>query len=267
LIKNPAKKRDSPHLPPNSINEFVLFIFSCVFLLSLTHTPLLPDTHTSGNLSLVFKIYVHGQPLLLNKEYKNPFGERFTISRFRFYVGHFSPLHTKGTDLSASYHLVDLSDSASCQIRGLTESGTFHEFQFILGVDSVAQVSGAQTGALDPLKGMFWTWNSGYQSFKIEGTSPQSDQPSHLIAYHVGGYRFPYSTVWSLKFSCGDTVRLLPDKTIRMEIPWEMDDFFEGPHAIRIKDLSDCMTPGEQSRRVSENFISAFRMPVIRIIP
>jgi hypothetical protein len=33
--------------------------------------------------------------------------------------------------------------------------------KFLLGVDSLKNVSGIQTGALDPAKGMFWTWNTG----------------------------------------------------------------------------------------------------------
>ena len=50
--------------------------------------------------------------------------------------------------------------------------GDYTELQFLLGVDSLHNVSGAQTDDLDPAKDMFWTWNSGYVMAKMEGNSP-----------------------------------------------------------------------------------------------
>jgi hypothetical protein len=50
--------------------------------------------------------------------------------------------------------------------------------RFLLGVDSARNVSGIQTGALDPARGMFWTWNSGYVMAKIEGSSPSAHVPA-----------------------------------------------------------------------------------------
>jgi hypothetical protein len=58
-----------------------------------------------------------------------------------------------------------------------------------LGVDSIRNVSGIQTGALDPLKGMFWTWNSGYVMAKLEGSSESSNSAGNRFTYHIGGFR------------------------------------------------------------------------------
>ena len=47
----------------------------------------------------------------------------------------------------------------------------FSKLKFQLGIDSLTNVSGAMGGDLDPTKGMYWTWQSGYINMKIEGKS------------------------------------------------------------------------------------------------
>ena len=155
------------------------------------------------NLILHFKATVHGQPLKLHKNYTNPFGETFRLDIFRFYAGKISPAlndHPARKEFpDEAYHLIDFSDTASTTVSLRVPEGIYNEIHFLLGVDSIDQTSGAQTGALDPVKGMFWTWNTGYLSFKMEGSSPDSKEPAHGFSYHIGGYRSPNSTVWNMK--------------------------------------------------------------------
>ncbi len=94
---------------------------------------------------------------------------------------------------------------------------------------------------LDPTKGMFWTWNSGYLSFKIEGYSPVSTQPAHIIAYHIGGYRSAYNTVWKIKLysTNDDTFRITKKSKMVVEIPIELDYFFDGTTRFAYKRNSE----------------------------
>ena len=213
-------------------------------------------------LILRFRAYVNGEPLELNKKYKNPFGETFEISRFRFYAGKIAPIYldTEPKINISSYHLVDFSDSSSTSIDLPETAGTCNGIQFQLGVDSLDQNQGAQTGALDPVKGMFWTWNSGYQSFKIEGYSSVSSQPAHVIAYHIGGYRDPYNTVWKIKLNTtnDESFQITAENKITIEVAIDLDSFFDGRNPLHIKEISSCTTPGELARKISENFIGTF---------
>jgi len=220
-------------------------------------------SEAESTLVIHFKVYVHGEPLQLNKKYKNPFGETYEISRFRFYVGKIEPVYTDSgqkANHASSYHLIDISDSSSTVIEFPAAKGTCNGIQFLLGIDSVDQNNGAKSGSLDPIKGMFWTWNSGYQSFKMEGISPLSDQPSHVIAYHIGGYRYPYSTVWKIKMNTtnDEVFRITKEYKIIIEVPVELDYFFDGATPLRIKEISACTTPGKLARKISENFIGSF---------
>jgi len=229
---------------------------------------ILSSFHKAGpipgaELKIRFRAYVHGESLELNKKYRNPFGEVFEISRFRFYAGRIAPVYTDSNLKTFSrniYHLIDFSDSASTQIILPASEGLCEGIQFLLGVDSIDQVRGAQTGALDPAKGMFWTWNSGYQSFKIDGYSAASTQPAHILAYHIGGYRHPFSTVWKIRINTTDNeaFRITKEYKIEVEIPIELDYFFDGPTPLHIHNISSCTTAGDQAWKISENFIGSF---------
>ena len=215
----------------------------------------------SASLIIRFQVYLHGQPMELNKMCRNPYGEPFEMTRLRFYAGKISPVYLPAVKRSISpshYYLIDLSDSTSTQIEIPVQPGSFRSLEFQLGIDSLDQNRGAQTGVLDPIKGMFWTWNSGYLTFKMEGVSEVSNQPAHLIAYHIGGYRSPFSTVWKIKLSQDETIDLPVSSKIILEVVVELDHFFNGPLPIHIKEMADCTTPGQLARKISENFAGSF---------
>jgi MbnP len=236
--------------------------FFCCFMLMTSFQK--PSPSEEASLMVHFQVYVHGEPLQLNKKYKNPFGEIFELNRFRFYIGKAGPLYTEsGFKQTArpDYQLIDFSDSSSTHIEIPAYSGSAcNGIQFQLGVDSAIQTKGAQSGVLDPVKGMFWTWNSGYLSFKMEGYSPISTQPAHIIAYHIGGYRYPNSTVWNIKINTTneEVFRITRDSRLIVEVPIELDYFFDGPTPLHIKEIPACTTPGQEARNLSENFVASF---------
>jgi len=63
----------------------------------------------------------------------------------------------------------------------------------LIGTDSITNVSGALDGDLDPIKGMYWAWNSGCINFKLEGTRVISGKKTPF-EYHIGGYNGPQAT-------------------------------------------------------------------------
>jgi hypothetical protein len=245
----------------------ILFIFM-IFLVSGSFQNRAADS----TLIIQFRVYVHNEPFQLNKKYFNPFGETYEISRFRFYAGDIAPVYSdtrRKTNISKTYHLIDFSDSSSTRIEVPVSAGDCNGIQFLLGVDSVDQTRGAQTGALDPAKGMFWTWNSGYQSFKIEGTSAYSAQPAHMIAYHIGGYRYAYNTVWKIKLysTNEEPFRITKENKIIVEVGVDLDYFFDGQTPLHIREIPSCTAPGDLARKISENFIGTFTGLTISSMP
>ncbi len=71
-----------------------------------------------------------------------------------------------------SFHLIDAAQSYSETLSVAdSEDIRFDEVRFSIGIDSATNTAGVLGGDLDPTKGMYWTWQSGYINFKLEGTS------------------------------------------------------------------------------------------------
>ncbi len=145
-----------------------------------------------------FIFVVGSQPLQFDTLlYENERHQSYSLSMVKFYVSAIR-LHAEGNSdvTSEKFFLVDASDSASTSITlNRIPIGTYRSISFTLGVDSAHNCSGLQEGALDPIRGMFWAWNTGYIFLKIEGTAPASPSPGHVVELHVGGFRQPTNNI------------------------------------------------------------------------
>jgi hypothetical protein len=219
-------------------------------------------------LELQFRPSANGEALVFEKEYVNPLGEDYSVRTFKFYVSRISLLQDQpqpsASDPSGVF-LVDASNDASKTIRVSLNGQPFNKLAFQIGVDSALNVSGAQTGALDPLNGMFWTWNSGYIMAKLEGNSSRSAHINNTITYHIGGFKgnektqrwialsLPQLQEWSLEKSSITT----------MVIDADIDQWFSSTHAVPIGIEPEIMTPGSLAVKVADNYANLFRIESI----
>jgi len=126
---------------------------------------------------------------------------KLTIETLRFYLSNFS-LFLEGQEVwreEMGYHLLDAAKPETFSIALEIPSGlNYDAIAFQLGTDSLANVSGAMEGDLDPTKGMYWAWNSGYINFKLEGNHPDCPTRNQAFQFHLGGYMPPHQTVQSI---------------------------------------------------------------------
>jgi hypothetical protein len=128
---------------------------------------------------------------------------RLQIETLRFYISGIQLL--KGGKVvfeeKDSFHLIDASDLKSTQISiERNQSCPYDELKFDLGIDSLTNVSGAMGGDLDPTKGMYWTWQSGYINFKMEGKSKLCKTRNSEFQFHLGGYQQPNYCLQTMRF-------------------------------------------------------------------
>lgn len=177
--------------------RMILFLY-CIFL-----TAIVSPLHAQEAFTLAFHPFFQGEPLANDRFYVTEKGDSIKPETFKIYLSGFEVkgenpgFYYKETE---SYHLLDLENPASFQfpLRGIPEglqSGVLH---FQLGIDSLTNVSGAMGGALDPSKGMYWTWQSGYINLKLEGISPSNKTRNHEFQFHLGGYLSPFNAVQSV---------------------------------------------------------------------
>lgn len=125
----------------------------------------------------------------------------------------------------------------------------FEEFganDLYLGVDSLTNVNGAMGGELDPTKGMYWTWQSGYINVKIEGKYSGCKTRKNKFQYHLGGYQSPFQTIQKIEIENQNI------KTLILDI---------APMVKQAIDSNWCeiMSPGIEAVQLSNTLKSGFK--------
>jgi hypothetical protein len=135
-------------------------------------------------------------PTYNNRLYQS--GDSLTIETFRFYISDIKFCNNNQLVWTepASFHLIDASVPASLILEfNIPNNIKSNEIQYNLGIDSVTNVSGVKGGDLDPSKGMYWTWQSGYINFKLEGTNKRCPSRKNEFQFHLGGYASTFSAI------------------------------------------------------------------------
>jgi hypothetical protein len=216
----------------------------------------------TGSLTLEFKNMVGNVPLVFDTlSYVNEHTDTFTISLFRYYISNIVLTKSDGSYTeSNSYHLVDASDitTESITLKDVPY-GNYTSISFMIGIDSAHNVSGAQAGDLDPAKGMFWSWNTGYIMAKIEGTSPQSTAVGHSITYHIGGFKGPDNPLKTVTPSFGsNTANVSALVTPQIFIKADVSEWFKTPNTINFSSTNDVAMPGSLARSIADNYADMF---------
>lgn len=218
-------------------------------------------------LDIRFRPMADGIPLHYGDTCANPQGETYRPGMFRIYLGDISLSDEAGiqTHFTGGYHLLDAGDSASLTVRLHGGARPFRRIAFQVGVDSARNVSGAQTGALDPVHGMFWTWNTGYINIRLEGTSAVSDGPGGRFEYHIGGFRSGEATrrTVALDLPAGQSHRLEVDGRSEAWVDIDLDRFFRSAHDLPIAAAARVTAPGPLAVRYADNAARMFILSAI----
>jgi hypothetical protein len=215
-----------------------------------------------GDVTFKFDNMVGTQDLSIGSgNYTNAHGDAFNVTTFNYYVTNVKLKHADGTYFTEpnSYHLVKETDAASTTFK-LSEvpEGEYTEVQFMLGVDSTRNVSGAQTGALDPANGMFWSWNSGYIMAKVEGTSPQSTQTTDDIIFHVGGFSGANSVLKTIKLPLSTRAKVTADIDPTITLKADVLAWFSSPNVIDFSMMNVIHMPGTEAKSLADNYANMF---------
>ncbi|ULQ51105.1 MbnP family protein [Flavihumibacter fluvii] len=246
------------------MKKTLLFTLVSLLLLVACKKENSTEKEPSASIEIRFHPTFNGEPMQLNTQYTNSYGESFSITTLKFYTGQYAlgdgQSETANLAGGEPYFLSDYSNPNTLSFTSPIKPGTYNELKFLIGVDSARNVSGVQSGALDPANGMFWTWNSGYIYTKIEGTSPVSNQPNGKIEYHIGGFQSPFSAIrqYTAQLTAPDKWELGVGQKISFDISLSLDRFFNGDFPLRITDFPVCTTPGELSANIADNIANAF---------
>lgn len=220
-----------------------------------------PDTPSSemGTVTLEFENVFDDNAFTIGNKYTIANGDEIVPSKLLYYISNISLSNDDGSKthtITDGYYLVDASDAASLAIE-LTDipNGEYTKVNFMIGVDSTRNVSGAQEGALDPAKGMFWSWNMGYIFMKMEGTV----QDSIDFRYHIGGFMQNANNVKMVAASV-PTGSMINVNGTQSTVHFMVDfaEYFKNPVDLDIAATPIIMSPNAASVIVADNYKDIF---------
>lgn len=222
------------------------------------------NNQTNVTIKISFINTINNLPVVLDSgSYTNCWNEPFNITALKYYISNVQ-LQTAEKKIAAeknSYHLINEEDSASKSFSFMASNGSYKTLSFLIGIDSLKNVSGAQTNALDPLNGMFWAWNSGYIMFKLEGYSSKSAVAKNKIEYHIGGFSGANNVLRTVELNI-ESNKLLLNKNSALEIIIQVDlnKIWNKAHELKISNTPICTIPGVLAAGIADNYSKAFEI-------
>lgn len=201
------------------------------------------------SLTMQFHFKFDNTLLKTNQSYISKQQDTLQIDAIRFYVSNIQIQFADDTFLkSDTNHLVDLEIPASQQIPlGFNNKKEIKKIIFSVGVDSLASVSGALSGDLDPAKGMYWAWQSGYINMKIEGKSASCKTRKNQFQFHLGGYLKPYNAL--------RTIALKPKYSQTINVAVDLANFFS---EVSLSQINSVMIPGKRAMQLADTSVKMF---------
>lgn len=168
------------------------------------------------------------------------------VETLKCYVGHLELLDRNkqiiGRD-TFSYRLIDFKNSNSLNFTINSNPNYASYVRLTLGVDSLTNAAGINCCALDPANGMYWSWQSGYIQFKLEG----KEKDGTALNLHLGGFSNAQMSSRIVEIPIQRMVSFGPvlppnRRSQYLSISLSLDSFLESIHSTKEYSL---MSPNE----------------------
>jgi hypothetical protein len=220
-------------------------------------------TPTTGNLSVEFEPVVGPNSLVFSTQwYTNNNNDSFKVTIFRYYISNVVLTKSDNSTYSVPnfYYKIDHAISTK---QNFTMSGIpvadYKAIQFMVGVDSTHNCSGAKDGELS-VSDMFWSWSTGYIFAKMEGTSPKSTATGKILNFHIGGFTTPNIAMRTVNLGFGTSVASVDGTgTPEVHLKSDLAKWFYGPGGtIDFATMNTVISPGANAKKIADNYAASF---------
>jgi hypothetical protein len=236
-------QRNNQHLPSKSVTQKMRICLIILLIISVQ------SLYSQGNIiNITFNPTFDNAVLEVDKKYQLE-GENTEIHVLKFYVSNikFYQDQQQVGVFNNKHYLIDLENPETLKLNH-QNNGAFNTIDFDLGIDSTTNVSGALGGDLDPTNGMYWTWQSGYINFKLEGKSKHCPTRNNLFSFHIGGYQYPFNTL--------QHIRLAVENTQKINIEVDISTLLK---KINLTQTCEVMSPNQRAMSISKIITSIFK--------
>lgn len=234
-------------------------LFSCKK--DTTMPPVQEPTSGTVQMTLDHKWGPSLQPFAMETDLVHPAsGETISFTALTYYISNIKLKRADGTwwIQPESYHIVKVAEGTLAQLPITNVPvGEYTEIEYMIGVDSTRNVSGAQTGALSTVHNMFWGWTTGYIFLKAEGNSPQANLD--YFSYHIGGFQKSNNTdAIRINTVPLGTSGLKVDGATTKSIAFFVNVARIWHGGILLSEMNAVHQPGAMANTIADNFQGAF---------
>lgn len=257
-----------------NISKLFLAVFATVVIISCQKEDEI-GPNDKNSLSIEFDNRIGDQKLVLGStKAKNALGEEFTVTKLNYFVSNITLKNENGeiVKFPNDYFLVRQSEANSLIITLKdVPAANYTELAYTIGVDSLKSISDVsqRTGVLDPASygtdNMYWSWNSGYIFFKMEGTSPAipANNMMGMTQYelHIGGFggrtAVTPNNLKTLKFTLAEAATVRKDIAPEIHIINDVTKVFSAKNKISIATSYMIHAPAAGTV-IAENYAQSF---------
>lgn len=253
------------------MRRIALIFFSSLFVLACKKDPkTVQDPVDENGFEVTNSVAINitnvagNVPLTLNTQtYINANQDTFTVSTYKYYISNIKLFRFDGYIFTEpeSYRLLNQDDTTTCKfIIPNVPLGDYIGMEFTIGVDSLRNCDGAQTGALDPTHDMFWDWSQGYIFAKMEGQ--QKGAPSTFFQ-HIGGFTGSFNAIVKSTPSFGSNmIQVTSDHIPKVYLKANMLEWFQSPTLVDLAAYSN-VAAGKKSAELAANYSDMFSVALI----
>ncbi|MGC4039377.1 MAG: hypothetical protein QM710_00885 [Flavobacterium sp.] len=202
----------------------------------------------SDSVSVDFHLEFDKSPLQLGKKYISASKDTLAVENFKCYVSNIQIEYEDRTVFiqNNSYHLLDSNNPKSFRLPVTKRNDKpISKITFNIGIDSITNNSGALPDDLDPVKGMYWAWQSGYINMKVEGKSKSCKTRKNEFSFHIGGYLEPYYSMRRIEIPIQK-----PQATDnQIDIAIDLGRFFS---EVNLTKNNSVMIPGTEAMKLAD---------------
>ena len=242
--------------------RFPVCFYFLIIIIAIFYSAAFAEYGSKKNKTITIQFHHYAGNALLTLDtsnYKNNLGQLFTVTKFKYYISNITLIEQDNSELKLQgYYLVNEEESNTKKINiQNTSEKNYSAIKFTIGVDSIHNCSGIQSGDLDPLKGMFWAWNTGYIFLKLEGNSPQSKTPGHNFEYHIGGFMEPNNCIRKVTLNLSHHLISATKENQMINIKVDISEILKNPIDIDFLKLP-VVTDFHNATKIADNYQDMF---------
>ncbi|CAH0995829.1 hypothetical protein EMA8858_01957 [Emticicia aquatica] len=257
-----------------NLSKLFLAIFATVLIISCQKEEEI-GPNDKNSISIEFDNRIGDQKLVLGTtKATNVLGEDFTVTKLNYFVSNISLKNENGevVNFLNDYFLIRQSDESSLVVTLKdVPAGNYTELSYVIGVDSLKSISDVsqRTGVLDPASygadNMYWSWNSGYIFFKMEGKSAAIPANNMMgmtqYEFHIGGFGGRTATtpnnLKTFKFSLASSATVRKDIAPEIHIINDVSKVFSAKNKISIATSYMVHAPAAGTA-IADNYAQSF---------